>query len=60
MKKSVIKAKFRSDIKKIWEVVTDNSNYAWRSDLSINVKINLNNFANILCTKSTNYFYQIF
>lgn len=34
MKKSVIKAKFRSDIKKVWEVVTDNSNYAWRSDLS--------------------------
>ena len=26
----------------------------------INVKINLNNFTNILCTKSINYFYQIF
>ena len=34
MKKSVVKARFSSDIKKVWEVVTNNSNYAWRSDLS--------------------------
>ncbi|MBE6072222.1 MAG: polyketide cyclase [Clostridium butyricum] len=34
MKKCVVKARFISDIKKVWEVVTNNSNYAWRSDLS--------------------------
>lgn len=34
MKKSVIKVRVKSDIKKVWEVITDNSNYAWRSDLS--------------------------
>lgn len=34
MKKCVIKARFRSDIKNVWKVVTDNSNFEWRSDLS--------------------------
>ena len=34
MKKSVITAKFSCDIKKVWDIVTDNRNYAWRSDLS--------------------------
>lgn len=34
MKKCVVKARFRSDIKKVWEVVTNNSNYAWRSDIT--------------------------
>ncbi len=31
---SQIKAKFDSDIKKIWEIVTSLENYSWRSDLS--------------------------
>lgn len=34
MKKSTIAAVFRSDIEKVWNIVTDNTNYAWRSDLS--------------------------
>jgi len=34
MVKSNIKAIFKSDIAKVWETVTDNKNYAWRSDLS--------------------------
>ncbi len=31
---SNIKAVFKSDIQKVWEVVTSLENYAWRSDLS--------------------------
>lgn len=34
MKKSIITATFTSDIKKVWNVVTDNEHYTWRSDLS--------------------------
>ena len=34
MKKSTITATFKADIKKVWEVVTDNNNYGWRKDLS--------------------------
>lgn len=34
MKKSTIEAVFNSDIKKVWDTVTDNKNFAWRSDLS--------------------------
>ncbi|MEA4973766.1 hypothetical protein SDC9_98476 [bioreactor metagenome] len=34
MKKSTIKAVFNSDIKRVWDTVTDNKNFAWRSDLS--------------------------
>ena len=34
MKKSVIAANFKSDIKNVWEIVTDNQNYSWRSDIS--------------------------
>jgi len=34
MKKSTIEAEFKSDIKKVWSLVTDNQNYEWRSDLS--------------------------
>ena len=34
MKKSTITAVFKSDIKKVWEVVTNNNKYEWRSDLS--------------------------
>ncbi len=34
MKKSSITAFFKSDIQKVWNIVTDNQNYSWRSDLS--------------------------
>ncbi len=34
MVKSNIKKEFNCDIEKIWNIITDNSNYAWRSDLS--------------------------
>lgn len=34
MKKSSITAIFKSDIKTVWNIVTDNQNYSWRSDLS--------------------------
>ncbi len=34
MKKSTITAIFKADIEKVWEVVTNNNNYEWRSDLS--------------------------
>lgn len=34
MKKSTVSATVSSDIEKIWNIVTDNSNYTWRSDLS--------------------------
>jgi len=34
MVKSNRKKEFNCDIEKIWNIVTDNSNYSWRSDLS--------------------------
>lgn len=34
MVKSNIKKEFNCDIKKLWEIFTDNTNYTWRSDLS--------------------------
>ncbi len=34
MKRSAITARFKSDVEKVWDVVTDNRNYSWRSDLS--------------------------
>lgn len=34
MKKSTITATFKSDVEKVWNVVTDNRNYTWRTDLS--------------------------
>ena len=34
MKKSVLKEEFRSEIEKVWNAVTDNRNYQWRSDIS--------------------------
>ena len=40
-----IKATFKSDISKVWEVVTNNKEYGWRSDLSkIEVRDNGNVF----------------
>ena len=34
MIKSNIKKEFNCDIKELWGVITDNTNYSWRSDLS--------------------------
>ncbi len=34
MKSVTMTATFASDIKKVWDVVTDNAHYQWRSDLS--------------------------
>ena len=45
MTKANIKATFKSDIFKVWEVVTNNKEYGWRSDLSkIEVRDNGNVF----------------
>ena len=45
MKKSTITATFKADIKKVWEVVTNNNNYEWRSDLSkIDVSVDGSSF----------------
>lgn len=34
MKSSTVTAQFPYDCRKVWDIVTDNKNYAWRSDLS--------------------------
>lgn len=34
MIKSNIKKEFNCDIEKLWDIITDNTNYTWRSDLS--------------------------
>lgn len=34
MIKSNIKKEFNCDIEKLWEIITDNNRYSWRSDLS--------------------------
>ena len=34
MVRSNIKKEFNCDIEKLWNIITDNSNYTWRSDLS--------------------------
>lgn len=45
MKKSTITATFKANIKEVWEVVTNNNKYDWRSDLSkIDVSIDGNSF----------------
>ena len=45
MKKSTITAAFKANIKKVWEVVTNNNKYEWRSDLSkIDVSADENSF----------------
>lgn len=46
MKKSTIIATFSSPIQEVWDVVTNNTTYAWRSDLSkITVSSDGNNFS---------------
>lgn len=34
MKQSTITAQFPCDCRTVWDIVTDNANYGWRSDLS--------------------------
>lgn len=34
MVKSNIKKEFNYDLEKLWSIITDNTNYTWRSDLS--------------------------
>ncbi len=34
MTKSNVKKEFNCDIEKMWNIITDNNNYSWRSDLS--------------------------
>lgn len=44
MKQSTITAQFPCDIKTVWDIVTDNENFRWRSDLSKIVIIDENRF----------------
>lgn len=44
MKQSTITAEFKSDIKRVWNVVTDNTRSNWRSDLSNITIVDENNF----------------
>lgn len=51
MKKTTIVATFISDVQKVWDVVTDNNNCSWRSDLSeIIISTNSDNFTE--CTRN--------
>ena len=34
MKKATIQAVLQSDVQKVWDIITDNEHFAWRSDLS--------------------------
>lgn len=34
MKSATLTAEFQSDVRRVWDVVTDNAHYQWRSDLS--------------------------
>ena len=34
MVKSSVKKEFDSDIDRLWSIITDNTKYTWRSDLS--------------------------
>ena len=48
MKKSTIVAEFKSPIEKVWDVVTNNNEFEWRSDLSnIVISDNINCFTEI-------------
>lgn len=44
MKKSTITAQFPCDIKTVWDIVVNNENYRWRSDLSKIVIIDENRY----------------
>lgn len=44
MKRSTVTAQFPCDCKTVWDIVTDNKNYEWRSDLSKIEMIDENRF----------------
>lgn len=44
MKQSTVKAQFSCECKIVWDIVTDNKNYAWRNDLSRIVVIDEDRF----------------
>lgn len=44
MKRSTVTARFPCDCKTVWDIVTDNKNYEWRSDLSKIEMIDENRF----------------
>lgn len=44
MKSSTVTAQFPCDCKTVWDIVTDNKNYEWRSDLSKIEMIDENRF----------------
>ena len=50
MKKSIVTATFESSVEKVWDVVTDNNNCTWRSDLSQIIVSSNNNFSE--CAKN--------
>lgn len=47
MRKSYISANFKSDISTVWDVVTNNEDYAWRSDLSKIIVVDDHHFTEI-------------
>ncbi|MCM1370658.1 MAG: SRPBCC family protein [Clostridium sp.] len=52
MVKSNIKKEFNCNIEKLWDVITDNTKYAWRSDLS---KIEIIDDSNFIEFTTNNY-----
>ena len=44
VKRSTVTAQFPCDCKTVWDIVTDNKNYEWRSDLSKIEMIDENRF----------------
>lgn len=52
MIKANIKKEFKCNIEKLWDTITDNTNYLWRSDLS---KIEIVNDSNFIEYTKNNY-----
>ncbi len=56
MIRSNIKKQFSCDRNKLWNIITDNSNYAWRSDLSKIVIIDDTHFVEYTTNNFPTYF----
>lgn len=56
MIKSTIKEQFNCDKNKLWEIITDNTNYLWRSDLAKIEVIDNNNFIEYAKNNYPTYF----
>ncbi len=56
MVKSNIKKEFNCDIEKIWNIITDNRNYYWRSDLSKIEVVNEKHFIEYTKSNFPTYF----